>query len=235
MRQSLRLLFLLLFLAAQSAGALTIPVTFTKLDGVTGGTFAATAVYKADLSGVSLASISSVSIRDSGVPVGAAGPFSGFDLDAVVLSATEISAAEDVSTLKPLSVFDFSPAGTSFTPGGQRFYAGPNLFGTDSSGARVDNSVATLGVFDGNSTTDVPPGFGFVSMGENGVLRFDLTSGVAPAGVFLYIGEVGDNWEVVTGLITVSDVRVAPEPSSLILLGSGLLGLTAATRRKRKA
>ena len=55
---------------------------FFKLTGLAGGSPEGTAVYKADLSGVGLADLASISIFDnSGGLGGAAGQFSGFDLD----------------------------------------------------------------------------------------------------------------------------------------------------------
>ena len=106
-----------------------------------------------------------------------------------------------------LSVFDFSSGGTVFIPGTQRPPVDPELFGT--SGGLLNNGVSTLGVFDANATTD-SSAFGFTSMGDNGELTFNLTSSVSTSGMFLYIGEVGDNGEVAAGSIRVSDV---PKPA----------------------
>ena len=74
--------------ALVSSVAVAAPVTFTKLTGVTGGTLAATAVYQADLSGVG-GSILSITINDNSAGLGGSpGQFSGFDLDAIILSST---------------------------------------------------------------------------------------------------------------------------------------------------
>ena len=70
-------------------GAQAIPVSFTQLTGVTGGTLKATGVFRADLSGLGLTDIASIGIADnSGGLGGSPGKFSGFDLDAIVLSTT---------------------------------------------------------------------------------------------------------------------------------------------------
>ena len=218
----------------QAAEADTVSLTFTKLSGVTGGSIAATGVYRADLSGVPLTSILSLTIVDNSFGLGgAAGQFSGFDLDAVKLSYTSVNDASSVAGIAGESVFDFSAAGTVFSPGSQRVPVDPKLFGTDSSGIRIDNSVATLGFFDGVSTTVIPGAFGFVSLGDGGSSSFNLTSSISPIGLYLYIGEVGDNGEVAAGSIRVSDVPTPPVPipGAVWLLGSGLLGLVGLKRK----
>ncbi len=216
--------------ALMSLPALGVPIVLSKLSGATiGGSPAGTAVYKADLTAIG-GSIDGVTIRDNSSGLGGAtGVFSGFDLDAILLSSTNCATTACAAGLTGLSLFDFSTAGTSFTPGSQRAPAGPKLFGTDATGANVDNSVATLGSFDANSTTGTTA-FGFLSMGDNGVLSFDLLSAISTAGLFLYIGEVGDNGEVAAGSIEVTRV---PEPGTLGLLGLGLLGLGLIQRKRR--
>jgi hypothetical protein len=218
-------------LCAGAAASQAVPVTFDHLSGITGGTLAGTAVYKADLSALGLANILSISIRDNSSGLGgAAGQFSGFDLDAIKLSTTDCADAACAQALVGFSVFDFV-GGSFFTPGAQRAPTDPKLFGTDASGLAVDDSVATLGEFDGESTTAIPGAFGFLSLGDNGLLSFNLTSALATSGLFLYIGEVGDNGELAASNIEVRDTTV-PEPSSLALVGLALAG-AAAWRRKR--
>jgi hypothetical protein len=214
-----------------SALAATAGVTFTQLSGLLGGTPTGTAVYRADLSGLGLAQIQSLTIQDnSGGFGGAAGQFSGFDLDTVVLSTTFANTAAEVDLAPALSFFDFSPAGTLFTAGTQRAPVNAALFGT--SGGNIDNAVATLDLFDANSTTAIPGAFGFVSLGDNGVISFNLTSLVSTAGLYLYIGEVGDNGEVAAGTITVSTAPI-PEPEIYAMMGIGVGLMGWVGRRKR--
>jgi hypothetical protein len=210
--------------------ASTVVLPFTKLTGLTGGSPAGTAVYRADLSAVALSSILSITIFDNSSGLGGSpGQFSGFDLDAIRISTTSCPDAACAAGLAGLAVFNFS-AGTLFTPGVQRAPADPKLFGTDVSGTAVDNIVATLGIFDANSTTAIPGAAGFISMGDNGILTFNLTSAVSPAGKFLYIGEVGDNGEVAAGQIVVRD-SVVPEPSTWLLIPGAMVMLGFLRRR----
>ena len=213
--------------------AFGVPVTFTKLTGTTGGSIAETAVYRADLTGLLSSSLASITISDASFGLGgAAGQFSGFDLDAIKLSYTSVGTAADAQGLAGLSVFNFA-AGTIFTPGAQRAPVDPKLYGTGPLGSTVDNAVATLGGFDAVSSITTP--FGFLSMGDGGVLSFNLTIPQSVTGLYLYIGEVGDNGEVAAGSIIVSDrpVSVPDGGSTLVLLGVALAGLQRMTGSRR--
>jgi hypothetical protein len=223
-------------MSPDSATAGTLNLSFTKLSGLTGGDPKGTAVYRADLSNIDF-DINSILIADSNSQVGGSpGKFSGFDLDAIKLSNTLINDAAAINILPGLNVFDFSPAKTVFTPGTQRpttdpRFVGSNLFGTN--GNNINNSVATLQSFDGNSTTDVNA-FGYASLGDGGQVGFNLTSLVSTGNpLYLYIGEVGDNGEVANGQIIVSDKPITvPEPASLAALS--LMGIYLTTRRSKK-
>jgi hypothetical protein len=218
-------LFLGITLLAGSAGA--VPVTLTKLTGLTGDAgAAATAVYKADLSSSGLPAVQSVTILDNSAGLGGSpGQFTAFDLDAVVLSTTDCADAACAKTMPVLAVFNYG-AGI-FTPGTQRAPVDPKLFGTGPGGNTVDDLVARLGLFDGFSSTVTPDGF--LSMGDGGILSLNLTSGTSTSGLFLYIGEVGDNGEVAASEIQIRDTLV-PAPGTLALMGLALLGLARARR-----
>jgi hypothetical protein len=213
-----------------SAAAQAVPVTLTQLTGLTGGTPAATAVYKADLSSV-LGSLLSISITDnSGGIGGSPGQFSGFDLDAIKLSLVDCATAACAASAAGLSVFDFAGA-SFFSPGSQRPPADAKLFGTGPAGNTLDDAMATLSLFDGNSTTG-PTAFGFISMGDDGKIGFNLSSAVDTAGLFLYIGEVGDNGEVAKSGIDVSQGPLVPEPETYALMLAGLAVVAGVARRR---
>jgi len=221
-----------------SVQAATVAVSFTKLTGLTGGNPEGTAVYRADLSGLGLTSIQSITIKDASSNLaGSPGEFSGFDLDAIKLSYSSTNNADNVGGLANVNAFNFAPAGTMFTPGSQTAPTDPKLFGTGVGGTTVNNSVATLGVFDANSTTGNNAD-GFLSMGVGGKIAFNLTSAISTISsgkhLYLYIGEVGDNGEVAAGTIMVSDTPVpsVPEPSSIVMIGlASVVGLGVLRRR----
>ena len=219
------LLGTVIFSTVESANAATFNILLTKLTGLTGGTPADTAVYYADLSSLPLSTITSIQIA-GGELGGAPGQFTGFDLDAIKLSNTRVSDAIAAASLVGLNVFNFTPTGTFFVPGVQRPPTDPKLFGTTATGTHIDNAVATLGVFDANATPAIPGTDGFVSLGDNGKVGFNLTSSVSSSGLYLYLGEVDDNGEIAVSSITVSDQPInVPEPSSMLsFIVLGILG-----------
>ncbi len=196
MRKSIKLsgLCLAAAMVVISTNASAATLLFTELSGVTGAPGGAgTGVYRANLGALG-GTFGAISITDaSGGFGGAAGRFSGFDLDAIILSTTFCTTAACVASATPLGLFNFS-TGIVFTPGTQRAPTDPKLFGTGPSGVTVDNSVATLGSFDAFSSTVTPAGF--LSLGDRGSIVFNLTSITSTDGLYLYIGEVGNNGEV---------------------------------------
>lgn len=211
-------------------GVQAASLTFTKLTGVTGGSVANTAVYRADLSSLGSGTFASLLVQDGGVIGGsAAGQFSGFDLDAAVLSSTLCNDATCAQGLVP-SLLNYGSM--FFTPGTQIAPADAKLFGTGPAGTSVDNAVATIGSFDGESIAG-PGADGFVSLGLGGSLAINLTSPSAVSGLYLYIGEVGDNGEVAGGNIELRTTPAVPEPETYALMLAGLGAIGLAVRRRK--
>lgn len=212
-----------------AAQAETVEVGFTRLTGLAGVN--GTAIFRADLSGLTLAEIQSITLIDSNSRTGGSpGQYSGFDLDAIKLSTAFATTASGASAATSLAAFDFSPAGTFLTPGTQRAPADAKLHGTDASGAAVDAAFATLGSFDA-----VWFGTGSVTLGDGGRISFNLSTPVSTAGLYLYIGEVsGDPGESIAGSLLVSSAPV-PEPSTYSLLLGGLGAAGYMARRRRAA
>lgn len=218
--------------ALVAVGAHADPVTLVKLPGLVGSAPAiGTAVYKADL-GTLAGSFAAIAIADnSSLLGGSPGQFSGFDLDAIKLSTTNCADAACAAGAAGLGLFNFV-SGVVFTPGTQRAPADAKLFGTGPGGNTLNNAVATLGLFDAVALTDASAN-GFISLGDNGNITFNLTAFTATTGLFLYIGEVGDNGEVAASNIALLQNPVPePETYALLLGGLGLLGWVG--RRQRR-
>jgi hypothetical protein len=216
----------------------TLNISLTNLCGEVGGNPAFTCVYAAYVpySHINF-DIRSITIQDSGSVGGSPGQFSGFDLDAIKLSHTFITQAESIYNISGLNVFDFSPAGTIFTPGKQIAPAAPKLFGTDSSGTKINNAVATLGSFDADSDSG-PLADGFVSLGVDGKVSFNLTSPVSPNILSIYVGLVAICPEGIPIIVSFSDEPVVPdsvpEPSTAMFLLGSVLGLAGLWKKSKK-
>jgi len=190
-------------------------VTVVKLSGTTGGAQSGTGVFRANLGFLGISDGLSLTIEDGGDMIdGASGKFSGFDLDAVILSTTYCGDAACVkgitSKIPILSDRAYYKAGSLIGN------VDSKLHGTDATGGAIDHTVATLHLFDAISSTTSPSGF--LSLGSRGEIAINFPSLINLAGMYLYVGEVGDNGEsatfkISTGVKSERKVRQTIGPS----------------------
>ena len=125
---SSKLYILAAALALSSATASAVPVTFTALSGTVG---TGTAIFRADLTGLSTGDILSITLTDSKSKAGVSpGKHSGFDLDAIKPSRTLANTAAAATAAAGLNAFDSTPAGATLAPGTQRPAVDAELNGT---------------------------------------------------------------------------------------------------------
>ena len=227
----------LLLLGSMQANAVSVPIALTAL---TGDTFQSTGIVKANLSGLGLTQLASIKVVDDGGTSGSPGIWSGFDMAGIKLSTTDCLTAACADGLVGESVFDFVnnvlfTAGTMDATGAP--LNGPCLAGTSGGGCTVDDSIATLGDFDATFNSGTGAHSGFLSLGRNGSIAFNLTMLVSLVDpIFLYIGEVGNNGEALIGAVEISDIPSAvPVPAAVWLFGTALLGFVGMSRRRKVA
>ncbi len=196
--------------------------------GVNTTTAQNTRLYRADMTGLGLSQISSITLTDSNSGVGGSGgAYSGFDLDAMFLDIDG-----DPYTLGDqfyASSFLFQ-AGSLRSASPASNTAGPT--NGSSSATSVDEPFATLGAVDG-----VYFSTGSLTLGDGGVLTAIFSPDVlVGSSLYLFVGEVsGDPGEFVNASLKVSDTAPSvPLPAPALLLISGL-GVLAFRRTKKAA
>lgn len=225
----------LLFGVAGISNATTIDLTLNSV-----GTVGGTTIYSASLTGLGLSEVASISVYDDGTTYGGAdGIFSGFDLDAIFLdmdgnyatTGDQYFADEyffTAGTTRPTSLWYMQPNAT---------HPGPTFGSLDAT--TIDYATATLTTFDAVAVAHVNTADGFLTLGDGGSLglNFDPTV-VIGSTLFLVTGEVGGQaGEFVDASVYVSDepIEPVPEPATMLLLGSGLIGLAGFGRKKFKS
>jgi hypothetical protein len=215
------------FLAVSTCHAATVDLALTRLDG-TAAEY--TTIFRGDLSSAGLNTVTNITLNDSNSGIGGSpGQYSGFDLDAIRISQIYADTASEANSADGIDVFDFSPTGTTFSPGAQRQPQDSKLNGTDDTGLMVDQDLATLDSFD--ERLNHP---GSVSLGDGGSISFDLNKPVSVEGLYIYIGEMsGDLGEEVNVTLAGPDVSPVPIPAAFWLFGSAIVGLFGIVRHKQ--
>jgi len=193
-----------------------------KIDGRLGADDG-TVVYRADLSKVTTASIASIIIYDEGSETsGMSGYLTGADIDALKISSSLCDNASCVNSAPNTIPVTFSSSNTILAPGYQVEPIDFALYGTDSSGFNINNSIATLEVFDGRKNISLTLPNGFISLGRGGAIAFNLINPISPDSLYLYIGEVAGN-ETISVVVSSSPISAAsliPKPKKQKYSGS---------------
>lgn len=187
-----------------------VSLTFTKIGTTTG-----TTIYRADLANLGI-DVRSLLLTDSGSAAGGSpGRFSGFDLDAIVLSSKLIDAVPSAAALNDgvflpkQDVFDFSTSSVFLRPGTQRFGVeqAADLNGTVNG---MLDGLNTLGVFDATGQTGTIGGR--VTLGDGGSIGFNLKEAVSTKEpLYLYISESGiSDEETVRATVSASSDTITP-------------------------
>ncbi len=225
-----------LLLGSMQAKAAIVPISLALLPGET---FQDTGVFKAQLNGLGITELASITITDDPNSAGSPGIWSGFDLAGIKLSNTDCLNAACADGLAGLSVFDFVnnvlfTSGTLDPTAGVLDPTSQCQAGTSGVGCAFDNSIATLGDFDALFDVSTGANSGFLSMGRGGEISFDLTSLISlSSDLFLYIGEAGNNGEALDGSVVISDLPAVPVPAAVWLFGTALIGLVGFSKRRR--
>ena len=159
-----------------------------------------TTIFRASLGGLTDSSeVTSLTLFDNNLQLGAAGVFTGFDLDFALIDADgDLGTTDDQGTGTFDSDFNFFNAGSKRTDADFPFDAttlhpGP-LFGLDAQGL-ISPTVTTLGALD--AAYDLPltvdSSSGFLSLGDGGSISMDFPFSdiIFGSDPHLFIGEVG--------------------------------------------